>query len=254
MEREIRIATPSGSMRTFIAHPDGDGPYPVGLIYMDAPGYRDALRDIARRYAAAGYLAVAPDMYHAMGDDITIDIAKIGEQGGMGGEEGQRLMGFVRSLTPEVGATYTQAILGQLADEPAAAGGPKLCLGFCMGARHVVHTLATFPGDFAAGVGIHPGPLATEAPDSPHHQLADVRGELYLGLAETDEASAPAVLAALREAADASGMTLTMEVYEGTYHGFAMSDIPVFDEAAYERHVAATIDTWGRHAEPAPVG
>ena len=43
---------PPGPMRTFIAQPDGEGPFPAGLIYMDAPGYREALRDVARRYAA----------------------------------------------------------------------------------------------------------------------------------------------------------------------------------------------------------
>ncbi len=253
MEREIRIATPAGSMRTFIAHPDGDGPFPVGVIYMDAPGYRDALRDIARRYAAAGYFVVAPDMYHAMGDDITIDLAKIVEQGGINGEEGQRLMGLAMGLTPDAGASYTRAILDHLADEPAASTGTKVCLGFCMGARHVLHAMATFP-DFGVGVGIHPGVLVTEGESSPHRELRDVRGELYFGFAQVDEASAPEILEALREEADRSGVRLEMEVYEATNHGFALADTPAYDEAAYERHVAATLATWGRHLEPAPVG
>jgi len=58
IEREIRIATPDGEMTTFIAHPDGDLPYPVAVLYMDALGYREQIKQNARRFAAAGYLWV----------------------------------------------------------------------------------------------------------------------------------------------------------------------------------------------------
>jgi carboxymethylenebutenolidase len=244
MEKEIRIETPSGSMRTFIAHPDGDGPYPVGLILMDAPGYREALRDIARRYAAAGYFVVVPDMYHAFGDEITIDINKARAEG-MQGEEGQRMFGYVRGLTPQLAASFTRAILDHLPAEPAAIVGPAVCLGFCMGARHMLHTLATFPAMFVAGSGIHPPPLVREGEDSPHLELADVRGAVYLGFAERDAASEPEQLAALQDEATRHDVRLRMEVYPDTDHGFAMADTAVYSEAGAERHFARTLELWG---------
>ena len=76
METEIRIETQDGKMRTFVARPDGDGPYPVAVIYMDAPGYRDALKEIARRYARSGYYTVLPDLYHPHGD-VTFDLPEL---------------------------------------------------------------------------------------------------------------------------------------------------------------------------------
>ena len=55
IERNIDIDTPQGKMQTFLARPDGDGPFPAILFYMDAPGIREELYDMARRIAREGY-------------------------------------------------------------------------------------------------------------------------------------------------------------------------------------------------------
>jgi carboxymethylenebutenolidase len=245
MEKEIRIQTPSGPMRTFIAHPDGDGPFPVGLIFMDAPGYREALRDVARRYADNCYFVAAPDMYAPFGEDVAIDIDLARSQG-PDGEERKRMFGYVRGLDAALGETLTRAVLEHLADEPAADDGPRTCLGFCMGARHTIHTLATFGDQVVAGAGIHPAMLVTDADDSPHLELANIEGELYLGFAENDGASAPDQLAALEEAAQAHDVRLRIEVYPGTDHGFAMADAAVYHEEGSERHFERVLELWGR--------
>jgi carboxymethylenebutenolidase len=243
MEKEVRIDTPSGPMRTFIAHPDGDGPFPVGLIFMDAPGYRESLRDVARRYAANGYLVAAPDMYAPFGEDVTIDINEA--RANPEGEERKRMFGYVRGLTAPLGESLTRAVLERLDASPHAQDGSFRCLGFCMGARHTIHTLATFPDRCVAGAGIHPGQLVTEDEHSPHRELGKVRGRLYLGFAEHDQASAPEQLEALRNEAAMHDVSLQIEVYEGTDHGFAMADAAVYDEAGAERHFERTLELWG---------
>ena len=43
LEKEININTGDGQMNTFIVHPDEDGPHPVILFLMDAPGKRELL-------------------------------------------------------------------------------------------------------------------------------------------------------------------------------------------------------------------
>src|SRR5215471_6648814 len=190
-EREIRLDTPSGPMRCFIAQPEGDGPFPAGVIFMDAPGYREALLDVARRYAANGYLVAAPDMYAPFGEDIEIDINQVraDRAAGRDSEEGRRMFGYVRGLTAPIGEGLARAALDQLDSEPAADDGPRVCLGFCMGSRHVIHTLAALGDRVVAGAGIHPGKLVSDDEGSPHRELASIRGELYLGFAEIDEAS-----------------------------------------------------------------
>ena len=49
IEKELDIQTVDGAMNTFITHPEEEGPHPVILFLMDAPGKRGELHDMARR-------------------------------------------------------------------------------------------------------------------------------------------------------------------------------------------------------------
>ena len=66
-ERRVDIDAPQGTMDTFVVCPDGDGPFPVVLFYMDAPAIRMELYDMARRIAGEGYYVVLPDLYYRFG-------------------------------------------------------------------------------------------------------------------------------------------------------------------------------------------
>jgi dienelactone hydrolase len=48
LEQHIDIPTRDGAMNTFVVHPEEHGPHPVVLFYMDAPGKREELHDMAR--------------------------------------------------------------------------------------------------------------------------------------------------------------------------------------------------------------
>jgi hypothetical protein len=54
IEQHPDIATADGAMNAFVVHPEEGGPFPVVLFYMDAPGKREELHDMARRTAAVG--------------------------------------------------------------------------------------------------------------------------------------------------------------------------------------------------------
>ena len=64
IEQHLDIATADGAMNTFVVHPEEGGPFPVVLFYMDAPGKREELHDMARRLAAVGYFVVLPNLYY----------------------------------------------------------------------------------------------------------------------------------------------------------------------------------------------
>lgn len=60
VEKEIKVRTPDGAMTTFVARPDKAGPFPVAVLYQDGVGYREQIKENARRFAAAGPITYAP--------------------------------------------------------------------------------------------------------------------------------------------------------------------------------------------------
>ena len=67
IEQHVIVTTKHGTMPTFTACPDGPGSFPGIIFYMDAPGIRQELRNMARRIAKHGYFCVLPDMYYRLG-------------------------------------------------------------------------------------------------------------------------------------------------------------------------------------------
>jgi carboxymethylenebutenolidase len=248
-ERELQIATADGEMTTFVAHPDADEPFPVAVLYMDGVGFREQIKKNARRFAAAGYYCVAPDLFYRSGEKLTFDFSRMGEEGFR-----ERLMSVVQSVKPDAVVADTRTIFEAIADDPAAASGPKVCVGYCMGARMALHAAAAMPDELVAAAGIHPGALVTDQPDSPHHDLAHVRGELYFAFAEHDRSATPEIVDRFREELARQGVKGVVERLPGTSHGFAMADLPVYDEAAAERHFERTLELWRRNLSQERVG
>src|SRR3954464_4171707 len=75
IEKDVIITTKYGRMPTFAVCPDGPGPYPGIIFYMDAPGIREELRNMARRIAKHGYFCLLPDMYYRLGT-LRFDVAR----------------------------------------------------------------------------------------------------------------------------------------------------------------------------------
>jgi carboxymethylenebutenolidase len=248
-EREIRVTTADGEMTTFVVHPDADGPFPVAVLYMDGVGYREQVKENARRFATDGYYVVAPDLFYRSGEKLNFDFSRMSEPGYR-----ERLMSIVGGVKPAMVMADTRAVLAAIADDPAAAiDAAKVCVGYCMGARLALHAAAAMPDDFVAAAGIHPGALVTDQPDSPHHDLGSVRGELYFAFAENDQSATPEVVDRFRRELEAQGVRGVVERLPGTAHGFAMADLPVFDADAAERHFQRTLELWRRNLSTEPV-
>ena len=69
IEKHIDIPGADGAMNSFVVYREEGGPHPVVLFYMDAPGKREELHDMARRLAAVGYYVVLPNLYYRRSRD-----------------------------------------------------------------------------------------------------------------------------------------------------------------------------------------
>ena len=66
----------------YLARPLGPGPFPGVLVIHHAPGWDTATKEIARRFAYEGYIAICPNMYHRFGPDLSPDDAAAAARAG----------------------------------------------------------------------------------------------------------------------------------------------------------------------------
>ncbi len=235
---EVSIATPDGDARAFLFTPDGDGPWPGAIFYMDAPAIRPALFTMCERLAGAGYTVLLPDMFWRAGPYAPIDIKAAFKDEAARREIFGRLMA---STDPERAMRDTGAFLDWLLARLEVKGERVGLTGYCMGAGLSLRAAGTFPEKIAASAGFHGGRLATDAPDSPHLLAPRIQARVYQGGADQDAGFPPEQADRLRDALTAAGVENTVEIYAGARHGYAPPDMPVYDEAASERHWRALL-------------
>ena len=113
-EQTFLVETPDGKMETFLAMPDGDGPYPSVVLFMDIWGMREQLRNITRFVAAEGFACAAPSLYYRWGnnhfdyrhaDGSTKSIFTLSE------DDRQQMLDYGSQLTDDMATSDTAASL-----------------------------------------------------------------------------------------------------------------------------------------------
>lgn len=233
-QKDITLRTPDGQMDCFITHPEEGGPHPAIIMYMDAPGIREELRDMARRIGTVGYYVMLPNMYYRTGTEgnYGFDLSRIREDPA----EMDKMFAAMRSINNGLVVSDTGPMLDHIRGDAAAAPGPVGCVGYCMSGQYVMSVGAAFPDDFAAIASFYGVGIITDQPDSPHLKAAQIKGEMYLAFAETDSHVPQDIVDALPGHLDAADCTYRVESYPGTDHGFAFSQRPAYVKPAGERH------------------
>ncbi|MFD9904651.1 dienelactone hydrolase family protein [Streptomyces sp. NPDC059063] len=248
--RTVAIPTPDGTADAFVAVPEGAGDHPAVLLYMDAFGLRPVIEEMAERLAANGYYVLAPNVLYRHGKAPVIELPDLTVP-----EEREaffaRFMPLLEAHTPRRAAVDAEAYLAFLAEQPEVRSGPIGVTGYCMGGVLAVRAAAAHPERVAAAAAFHPGPLVTDAPDSPHRLVPHLAAELHVGLAEQDDSMPPEAIAELTRALDAAGVRHTSEIYPDTVHGFTMSDTAAFSPTARDRHWDRLLSLFARTLKPA---
>src|SRR5215470_95480 len=130
IEHHIEIPTANGSMNTFVVHPEEGEPFPVVLFYMDAPGKRDELHDMARRIAAVGYYVVLPNLYYRRSRDYRL---KERTEPAMA-----EMLTYMAALDAATTRCDTEAMLRFVDTQPQADAERLGAVGYCMSGPFVI--------------------------------------------------------------------------------------------------------------------
>jgi len=232
-QTEVKIPTPDGDARAYTFHPEGAGPWPAVIFFMDAPAIRPSLFQMCERLASNGYFVLLPDMFWRAGPYEPINLREA-----MKDEETRRAVfgKFMASTDPEKSTRDTGAFLDWLSKQPMVKGAKVGCTGYCMGGGLALRAAGNFPDRIVAAAAFHGGRLATDAPDSPHLLAPKIKAKVYVAGADEDAGFPPEQADRLREALTVAGVENTVEIYAGAKHGYAPPDMPVYNEEAAERH------------------
>ncbi len=128
IERQIPVTTKAGQMSTFICHPERAGPQPVVIFFMDAPGIREELRDMARRLASVGYFVVLLASATTAPGEEELSALHRRRRDGRAREDVRPRQG---SLTIDLVMDDAGALIAFAGNDPAASKGPIGTVGYC---------------------------------------------------------------------------------------------------------------------------
>lgn len=239
--RTLSLDTPDGTMLLYEARPDtADGPARGAVVVIqEAFGVNPHIEDVTRRFAAAGYHAVAPHLFHRTGDPV-LDYGDFSQ-----------VAPHLQGLTDA----------GLLADVTAAVdrlrqdGWPDArigTVGFCMGGR-VTFLVA---GNLALGaaVGFYGGGIVRGRSEAMPSLLPLVPGLAtpWLGLFGDAGASIPVEeVEQLRTELAAAPVDTAVVRYAGAEHGFHCDARPSYDEASARDAWSRTLTWLDTHLAPA---
>ncbi len=191
------------SMRAWVAHPDGEGTGCGILVLQDAFGVGEHMRDVAGRFAAEGYTALAPELFHrtAPGFDVPADRM-------------QEVMQQIQALTLEGLAADVRACHAWLAQRPEVEADRVAAIGYCMGGRTAF--LANTEVPLAASISYYGGGIAETLLD----RVPKMSGPQLLFWAGKDQRIMPEHVRAVEDALRAADKRYASVVFSQAQHSF----------------------------------
>jgi carboxymethylenebutenolidase len=222
----VDLTTADGPMALSSARPDG-APRGAVVVVQEAFGVNDHIQDVTRRFAGAGYHAVAPALFHRAGGGTASydDFASV--------------IPLFEGLTDEGIVVDLDATLEHLREQGWDDSRVGI-VGFCFGGR--VTFLAALERALGAAVGFYGGGIVTPRfPQFP--ALVDRAARLrspWLGLFGDEDGSIPVEdVETLRRALAAAPVGTEIVRYPGAQHGFHCDVRGSYD-------AVAAADAWGR--------
>jgi carboxymethylenebutenolidase len=214
------------------AAPDA-GAAPVVLVLQEAFGVNGHIKDVCRRLAEEGFVALAPELYHRQGQHLRFDYS---DKAGFLGQLG--------ALSNESIATDLRACLDFLPDLPTADPARVFCLGFCLGGFSALLASVRLP--LSGAVSFYGAGVVRERDGIGYSPFLEELGEatcpLLLFFGERDVSIPEADRRALARCLEQGSVAHEILVFEGANHGFFCDERKVYHPAAAREAWAKTLD------------
>ena len=226
---EVKVSSGGTELPAYYARPQGTGPFPTILVVEEIFGVHEYIRDICRRLAKQGFLAVATEYYARLGELQDMTSAMQIDQQIISRAPDDQLMADMDATAAWAAANH---------GDPARLS----IIGFCRGGRNVWLYAAHNP-TLKAAVAFY-GPMGgAPSPIQPKGPL-DVAGQIkcaFLGLyaGAKDPSSSPEQIKQAEAEAKSTGHDVQIVVYPDAAHGFHADYRPSYNKADAE-------DAWGR--------
>jgi carboxymethylenebutenolidase len=220
---EVKIPVSTGKIPAYFARPDKRGTFPVILVVQEIFGVHEHIKDLCRRFAKVGYLAVAPSLYARQGNPAIVDNI-------------QDLIKDIVSKVPDAQVMSDLDATVAWAKKEGMGDTNRLAItGFCWGGRITWMYAAHNPNVKAGGAwyGSVVGKADEMRPTHPVDVAAKIKGAV-LGLYGGKDQGIPLdTLDKMRDAIKAAGGSSQIIVYPEAPHGFNADYRPSYrpDEA-----------------------
>ncbi len=205
---EVKIKVVDGEMPAYRAMPAGGKNLPVVLVVQEIFGVHEHIKDVCRRFAKEGYMAIAPELYARQGD-----VSKLKDM---------KEVSAVVSKVPD--AQVMSDLDATLAWAAQNNGDVKKAAvtGFCWGGR-ITWMYAAHNPNLKAGVAWYGALVRAATPMTPTHPI-DIASKLkvpVLGLyGDADSGIPNDTVGKMRDALKAAGSKSEIVLYDDTPHGF----------------------------------
>ena len=219
--RETMVQYPGDkvTIRAYVAAPQTKERRPAIIVVQEWWGLTDHIKDVACRYAAEGYVAIAPDLYSRLGNALTTDPGEAGK--------------LMNTLQQEDGLKDLNATVAYLKSAPEVDATRIGVTGFCMGGSYAL-MLPCVNKDIKAAVPFY-GQVPN--PDTPLQQLS---GPVLYFYGEDDGWITKADVQRLAAALKKYNKPGEIKTYAGATHAFFRDT----DKSVYRPEAAK--DAWAR--------
>ncbi|MFG1609780.1 dienelactone hydrolase family protein [Actinoplanes sp. NPDC049265] len=207
----VSLSTKDGPMRAYVAHPPVRADRAV-LVLQEAFGVNDHIQDVTRRWAAHGYLGLAPDLFHRTGVET------------LGYEQHDEAMPLIGAIGVDPIVTDVTAALEYLAGTEGIPAARTAVNGFCFGGRAAFTAATAIPGLAATVVFYGPGIAA--GPHAVVDRAPSIDAPILLHVGADDPTIPGDQVKAIDTALTRARVDLESHVYAGAGHAFACDARP----------------------------